>query len=170
MSRVDDALAAGMGKAKAVKARLSGLVGVFNTLAEQHGEVATLLRRAKDDDEKFVELWPTIRRELVSHEKAEMREVYPAIRAHEKTRAHADHHDLEAGDLEQMIRTIDTLTPASDERRQLFAKLVDTVIHHATEEEEEIFPDAQEVLGKDQAEALDTRFREAKKQIAESAS
>lgn len=102
-NRMDSMLSHGMGKAKAVKARLTGLVGVFNTLAEQHGEVMALLERAKTSDEKFTHLWPTIKRELISHEKAEVREVYPYLRTYPETRALADHHDTEANELESLI-------------------------------------------------------------------
>src|SRR5688572_20695081 len=99
-NRMDSMLSHGMGKMKAMKARLSGLVGVFKTLAEQHGEVKVLLDRAKSSNEKFVELWPTLRTELLSHERAEMRELYPLLRAYPETMLLANHHDAEAGELE----------------------------------------------------------------------
>lgn len=165
-NRMDSMLSHGMGKVKAVKARLSGLVGVFQTLAEQHGEVTVLLEKAKSSDDKFTQLWPTIRRELISHEKAEMREVYPVLRARDATRQLADHHDAEASQLEQLIASIDECAIGSPARRELYQRLIDTVLHHAREEETEIFPKAQDAIGKDQAEALETRFLTAKQQIA----
>lgn len=165
-NRMDSMLSHGMGKVKAVKARLSGLVGVFRTLAEQHGEVAALLERARTSDEKFTQLWPTIRRELLSHEKAELREVYPVLRARDATRALAEHHDVEAGELEQMITNLDELAIGSPARRELYHRLVDTVLHHAREEESDIFPKAQDAIGKPEAEALESRFLTAKDQIA----
>jgi hemerythrin superfamily protein len=164
---MDSMLSQGMGKVKGARARLAGLVGVFKTLAAQHGEVTVLLERAKSSDEKFTELWPTIRRELISHEKAEIREVYPVLRAHEVTRRLADHHDTEAAQLEQMIAAIDGLGIGSPARRDLFQRLIDTVAHHAHEEESEIFPRAQDAIGKDQAEVLEARFVAAKQQIAQ---
>jgi len=165
-NRIDSMLSHGMGKVKAVKARLSGLVGVFKTLAEQHGEVTALLERAKTSDEKFTELWPTNRRELLSHEKAEMREVYPVLRARDATRQLAEHHDAEAAKLEQLIANVDELAVASPARRELFQQLIDTVIEHAHEEETDIFPKAQEAIGKSQAEDLNAKFLGAKRQIA----
>src|SRR5512138_490848 len=96
MNRMDSMLSRGLGTFKAVKARLSGLVGIFKTLSEQHGEVTALLERAKLSDERFTELWPEIRRELLSHERAEVRELYPVLRLHAQTVALADHHDAEA--------------------------------------------------------------------------
>jgi hemerythrin superfamily protein len=165
-NRMDSIVSQGMGKMKAVKARLSGLVGVFKTLAEQHGEVAALLERGKASDEKFTQLWPTIRRELISHEKAELREVYPVLRARDATRPLADHHDAEASKLEQLIASVDDLAIASPARRDVYQQLIDAVLHHAHEEESDIFPKAQDAIGKDQAEALEPKFLTAKQQIA----
>jgi hemerythrin superfamily protein len=166
-SRMDSMLSHGMGKVKEVKARITGLVGVFATLAEQHGEVAALLESAKRSDEKFGELWPTIRRELISHEQGELREVYPVLRARDATRELADHHDAEAAQLEQLIMTIDNLAIASPARREHFERLVDMVLRHAREEETDIFPKAQDALGKDEVKELEEPFLAAKQQIAQ---
>jgi hemerythrin superfamily protein len=166
-SQVDSMMSHGMGKVKEIKARLSGLVGVFATLAEQHGQVAALLERAKRGDDKFAELWPKIRKELISHEQGELREVYPVLRARDATRELADHHDAEAAQLEQLISTIDDLAIGSPTRRERFDQLVDMVLHHAREEETDIFPQAQDALGKEQAEELEAKFLKAKQQIAE---
>lgn len=165
-NRIDSMLSHGMGKVKAVKARLSGIVGVFKTLAEQHGEVTMLLERAKTSDEKFTELWPTIRRELLSHEKAEIREVYTVLRARDATRQLAEHHDAEAAQLEQLIANLDEIAVTSPARRDLFQQLIDTFMEHTREEETDTFPKAQEAIGKSQAEALEAKFLSSKRQIA----
>jgi hemerythrin superfamily protein len=165
-TRIDSMLSHGMGKVKAVKARLSGLVGVFRTLAEQHGEVTMLLERAKVSDARFAELWPTIRRELLSHERAELRELYPHLRSNENTRALADRHDAEASELEELVKRIDELEVNTTSRRDTFRVLIETVASHAREEETKIFPKAQEALGKDQAGVLEAKFLATKKQIA----
>ena len=166
-SHIDSMKSHGMGKVKEVKARLSGLVGVFATLAEQHGEVAALLESAKHSDEKFAELWPMIRRELISHEQGELRELYPVLRAHGATRELADHHDAEAAQMEQLIGVIDNLGIGSPARRDQYEQLVDMVLHHAREEETDIFPKAQDAIGKDKAKELEERFLAVKQQIAE---
>jgi hemerythrin superfamily protein len=166
MNRMDSMLSHGMGKLKAVKARLSGLVGVFKTLAEQHGEVTALLERARVSDERFTELWPVIRRELLSHEKAELRELYPHLRAAATTSALADHHDAEARELEDLIAAIDQLAIGLPERRTMFDRLRDRVQHHAREEEGKIFPEAQKVIGKEEAVRLEKSFLAAKDLIA----
>jgi len=166
-NRMDSILSTGAGKVKAFRARLAGLTGVWRTLAEQHGEVMVLMERAKASDEKFTELWPTIKRELVSHEKAEVREVFPTLRTSPITRSLADHHDAEANTLEYLVKKIDELAIGAQDRRDTFQTLIDTVGRHANEEEHEIFPKAQEAFGKEVAERLDANFKAAKKRVAE---
>jgi hemerythrin superfamily protein len=165
-NRMDSMISKGAGKVKAVKARLDGLIGVFQTLAEQHAEVKVLLRRLQDKPEKKPELWPDIRRELLSHERGELRAVYPALRQHMQTRALAEHHDQEAAEMETLIEKLD-MAQALD-WQALYDQLVDTVIHHAEEEEKEIFPKAREALGDQMCKDLDARFLAAKQQAASS--
>lgn len=161
-NRMDSMLSKGAGMMKGVKARLEGLTGVFKTLAEQHGEVAAMLKRLQSKPEKKAELWPEIRRNLLSHERGEMREVYPVLRQHVQTRAFAEHHDQEAAEMERLIERIDAAI--ADDWRPLFDQLVDTVIHHANEEESSIFPKAQEAIGDQVAKDLEPRFLAAQKQ------
>ena len=163
-NRLDSMMSKGAGMMKGVKARLDGLVGVFKTLAEQHGEVSAMLKRLQGKPEKRAELWPDIRRELLSHERAEMREVYPVLRQRVETRALAEHHDQEAAEMERLIERIDTA--AGDAWRTLYDQLVDAVHHHANEEESEIFPKAQQAIGEQGAKDLESRFLMAKKQAA----
>jgi hemerythrin superfamily protein len=163
-NRLDSMVSKGVGKVKAVKARMAGLVGVFNTLVEQHGEVSVLLKSLQKDPEKRTDLWPEIRRELIAHERGELRVLYPELRAHVETRDFADEHDREAIELENLIERIDTAL--DDTWRPLFDRLVDAVLTHTEHEETVIFPRALEVIGGDRARELDAGFRAAKLQVA----
>jgi hemerythrin superfamily protein len=166
-NRIEEAAAKTMGLAKEAKAVATGLRGVFRVLAEQHGEVSALLKRAKSstDAEKRSELWAKIRVELLSHERGEMQEVYPVLRKYAETKPLAEHHNDEAKELESMITRLDAMSSGSDEWAELLSKIADTVQHHALEEENEIFPKAQNVIGKPEAERLESRFLEAKQRI-----
>jgi hemerythrin superfamily protein len=163
-NRIQSIVSKSVGKVKGVKARLDGLVGVFKTLAEQHAEVKVLLRKLQDNPEMKAELWPDIRRNLLSHEKAELREVYSVLRMHSPTAELADHHDEEAGEMEGLIDEIETADP--DTWQMLYDELVDSVSFHASEEEREIFPKALQVIGDKAAKQLDDKFLAAQKQFA----
>src|SRR5437868_13707052 len=162
--RMDSIISKGAGKVKGVIARLDGLVGVFKTLAGQHGEVVALMKKLQDKPEKKSELWPDIRRELLSHERGELREVYPVLRLRPETADLADQHALEASELEGLIDQIDA---AADRGWTLiFDDLVEAVTQHAEEEEKRIFPKAQKVIGDKMARELEPKFLAAKKQAA----
>ncbi|MCW5803628.1 MAG: hemerythrin domain-containing protein [Deltaproteobacteria bacterium] len=162
-TRVDAILARTAGKAKAARAR--GLVGVWRTLAEQHDEVTALLRRLRANPELQPELWPALRRELLAHERAELREVYPVLRGHERTHALADHHDEEVTRIEQLVEDLDAAS--SDDWDATFDRLVEAVVRHVEEEELVTFPTALAVLGDKQAHDLDVRVRAAVRKFEE---
>jgi hemerythrin superfamily protein len=156
-------LAKTKGGAKAV--RVEGLHGIFATLAKQHTEAGSLLGVVKADASKRADLWPKIRTALLTHERAEMRVLYPELRMHDSLRALANSHDAEAAELERMIHDLDEVEIQSDTWGNLFARLADTIVRHASEEENEIFPKAQNVLGKDRALVLDPKFHATQKSL-----
>jgi len=160
-SRTDEILSKGMGKAKAVKAALKGLSGVFRTLTEQHGQASALLHRLKGNPDRRVELWPTVRTELLAHERAEMEVVYRELHYDPRTRQMAEHHDQEAGELESIIRRLDMLPMNDPTWETVFDELVRTVQHHVSEEEGDIFPKAQDVIGRDRTQAMDVTYEDA---------
>jgi len=144
------------------------LLGVFRTLADQHDQVAAMFDQLRETPESSAILWPQLRRELVSHEHAEVRELYPLLRKFDETRDLADHHDKEAAELDALIARLDGLDVRSDEWIELFDELVETVTHHAKEEEEaKIFPIAQDVIGEARAVELDARLLATKQQLME---
>jgi hemerythrin superfamily protein len=161
----DQVISKGAGLAHELKARMDGLVGVFKTLASQHGEAGALLKRVKADENKRVELWPTIRAALRSHEQGELREVYPVLRQYTELRAFADRHEIEASHLSQTIDQMDAVGPKSPQFATLLDKLIGLVDAHVAEEEEQIFPKSQEVIGDARAEELEPKFLAVAKQI-----
>ena len=164
-SRTDEIISKGMEKAKAVKATVKGISGVFKTLMEQHGEASGLMRRVQNNSDKRAELWPQIRRALISHERGELRVVYPVLREYEATRAFADEHDAEATLLEAQINSIDALSFDNATWGEEFGTLVKLVTDHVSEEESTIFPAAMDAIGDDRASELDSQFLQAQKSV-----
>ncbi|HZU84656.1 MAG TPA: hemerythrin domain-containing protein [Polyangiaceae bacterium] len=161
-----------MGAMKAAKATIEGLSGIFKHLAREHGEVTALLMRVKMSSDGAVrrDLFPKIRSELLSHERGELREVYPVFRQHAELRTIADNHDREAGQLEQMLDDLNATSYDDSAWASKFGKLVDLVSHHAKEEENDFFPAASKVIGKDEAEQMKTRYETTKAELMQSIS
>jgi hemerythrin superfamily protein len=164
---LDQVISKGAGLAHEIKARMDGLVGVFDTLAEQHAEAAALLQRAKANENKWSELWPTIRAALKSHEQAELRVVYPVLREYPQLTALADRHRAQADELGETIDKMSALGPRSPQFAIMLDHLIVLVVAHADEEETQIFPAAQGVIGETRARQLDAELLPIVKQINE---
>lgn len=155
-----------LGTTKAVRARVKGLRGVFMKLSEEHGEVAALLKRVSMSSDPKVrsELFPTIRKQLLAHEKSELKEVYPVFSEYADTRAIAQRHSEEAGQLEMAIKRLDAIAYDDPSWESLFKHLVSLVETHVHEEENTYFPAGMRVLG-DRAEELAARYTRCKKEL-----
>jgi hypothetical protein len=154
-----------VGAFKEAKAKIEGLTGVFAHLSKEHGEVTALLLRVKktSDPEVRAELFPTIRAELLSHEKGELFDVYPSFREHPELVHFADVHDREAQELERRIGALES-TEYQDERwPSLFSELVELVTKHVKEEEKAFFPTASRVLGREESETILARYERTKR-------
>jgi hemerythrin superfamily protein len=166
-NRIENIASKAVGKLKSAKASVEGLSGVFRKLAQEHGEVAALLMRVKHSSDPGVRstLFTTIRKELLAHEKSELKAVYPVLMENADTQQIATHHNQEAAQLEQMIAELTALDVGDAGWQTKFEALADTVQHHAKEEEEQFFPQAQRVLGEAVADALLPRYENAKAEI-----
>jgi hypothetical protein len=166
-----ETIAAGiMGAVKATKGKLSGLTGVFEHLAREHGEVTALLLRLKasSDPELRSFLFPKIRAELLSHEKSELAEVFPLFARFAELAPFAKRHDADADKLEALLDELTSL-PYTDARwTRRFNDLVAAVDRHATEEENKFFPVASKVLGRETTKKILDRYEATKKTIMKS--
>ena len=153
------------GTMKAMKAGFEGLRGVFLHLAEEHGEVGALLKRVNKTTEPDVrrEHWSQIRTELLAHEQGELAEVYPLLTANEGTREIVALHSQEAGQLKEAIVAVDAHDFASPAWAAAFERLCTLVQQHVTEEENDFFPRAQEVISEEQSKLVLERYEIAKR-------
>ena len=154
-----------MGTVNAMKAGFNGLRGVFLHLAEEHGEVASLMKRVSKTTDAQVrsEHWPQIRAELLSHERAELAEVYASLSGYEALRELVASHNEEAWQIEVAIAAVDAQDAATPAWGMAFEHLFALVQRHVREEESDFFPRAQEVLSEEDSQAMRTRYELLKK-------
>lgn len=148
MNKIDELSSKVAGGAKATKATLEGLTGVFRHLEQEHGEVSALLMRLKGSHDPDVrrELFPTVRKALLAHERAEIAEVYPVLRSHPQTAGLADEHDRNAKSLDTAINTLTNIAVDSPRWPDALDALMTLVKAHVHHEENEIFPLAQRIF------------------------
>lgn len=153
-----------VGTVKAVRAGFNGLRGVFLHLAEEHGELSAMMKHVSKSKDARVrrEHYAKIRTELLSHERAELAEIYPVLAHYDSTHEVVVLHSQEATQLESAIRAVDALDPSSETWAMAFERLHALVQQHIEEEENEFFPKAQAALGDAAAVSLRTRYESAK--------
>lgn len=159
---MENMAAKGAGKAGAVAAKLKGLDGVFVKLVEEHKEAATLLKRAlsTEDTAKRADIWNKLRAELLSHERAELKEVYPSL---DGADAHiSGEHSRDAKVLETLIAEVDAQSYDSASWKESLERLQEVVEAHVDLEENQFFPQMQEALGKANAKEIEERYIRAK--------
>lgn len=157
------------GKAKQAKQVMAGRTGIFSTLAEDHGEVAALLKRAKNTDTDSADglaerrsLFAEIKSQLLAHAKAEEAEFYSPLAQNPETRALIQESTSEHRELEAILEELNATDLSSAVWLGLLEQLEDTVQHHVDEEENALFPKAQKILSHDEAKHMDTRFQTLK--------
>jgi hemerythrin superfamily protein len=165
-NNVEKVMSGLMGAAKDIKAGFKGLTGVFMHLMEEHGKVGALIKSvAKSDDEAVrAELYPKIRKDLLAHEKGELKVVYPALANLPGVSSIELTHAREASELEIALADVDALAFSDAAWGPTFQRLADLVERHVEHEENEFFPKAQQALGEERAKRLLPEFEAAKKQ------
>ncbi|MEI9937527.1 MAG: hemerythrin domain-containing protein [Pseudomonadota bacterium] len=166
-NRIEEIATKVIGTVKAVEAGFKGLRGVFLHLAEEHGEVGALMTRVSKTTDPQVRRahFPHIRAELLSHEKGELAEVYGVLANYEQLRGVVLKHNDEAHTLEKAIADVDAIDFASEEWPTSFNRLFALVQAHVEEEENEFFPQAQQVIDEEESKQILTRYEAAKKSV-----
>lgn len=169
--KLEELASKAFGAVKATQATLEGLSGVFRHLVREHGEVSALLMRLKFSNDPAMrrELWSEVRAELLSHERAEIGEVYPTLRQDKQTQAMVQEHDSDASDLEELIDELSATDVKSDRWQPTLERLIAAVQEHVRDEEEEYFPIADHAFKErsdDMLERYERAKATAKKQIA----
>lgn len=144
-----------------------GPTGVLRTLVEQHRQLSDSMRRAVEstDATQRQKVWMEVRRQLLSHERAEELEVYAALEGYDAGRDIIERHARDAGELESTINELELIDYASDEWAVRVRDVQALVKSHIEEEEADFFPRARELLGDQTIGELDERFIGAQRDL-----
>jgi len=159
------------GEADATQAlKGDGSMNAIALLKADHEHVKSLFRTYETAAEGTSQDKQVIAEQIFSvlevHSQIEEEIFYPAVRA----KADQEGQDRVAESLEDhraveaLIEILRTLDPRDEEFAARFEELMDTVEAHIEDEEEELFPEAEERLS-DALELLGTRMQERKKAV-----
>ena len=115
-------------------------------LKEDHQNVKKLFiayERADEEEEgRKASIFDTLRKEIEVHAQIEEEIFYPALRTSEDPEA--VHLLLEAAEehrlVKQLLQELEALTPGEEDFDAKLKVLMDNVLHHAEEEQDQLFP------------------------------
>lgn len=142
---------------------------IFDQLKREHREVNEIFEQINNssnpDTDERKDLFIKLKLAILPHAKAEQKTLYARLKE-EKTladlikEAEEEHKDIEA-----MLADLEKTDPASEEWLKLAGALEESIQHHVSEEETEMFAKAKELLAKDEPAEILFEY-EAEKQDA----
>jgi hypothetical protein len=139
---------------------------LMQELHKDHQEVKSIFKKLikTEESSKRKEICAELREELVPHMKAEEKAVYPKLMDNKKSKEHAlegleEHHAAE-----MVLKELLSMNPG-DERFKAKATVLNEMIeHHIEEEEEKIFDDL-ESKNKGELDQIYSQFEKEKEQL-----
>ncbi len=138
-------------------------------LKKDHAKVKTLFEEfdssGKASPEAAARIFEECSRELMAHTAIEEEFFYPELSDYEETREIVAESIEEHHVVDVLIEEMRGLEPGDEAFTAKFEVLKENVLHHAEEEEQELFPHAERLLGKERLAWLGDRLAERKQQI-----
>jgi hemerythrin superfamily protein len=139
-------------------------------LKEDHDKVRALFKqydelgdRSRSEKQRVVD---QVSRELEIHAKIEEEIFYPACLEGEKDAQKIVHESFEEHKIvKTLIAELGRMSPSDEQFDAKATVLKENVEHHAKEEEDDLFPKAEDILGDDGLRELGARMRARKEQL-----
>ncbi len=141
-------------------------------LTKDHREVDTLIARLEEAGERETALpvdrhtFQELLKALAVHMKAEEEILYPAMKQFEEEKELVVESYDEHAEVKALLTQMNELDPASKEFQENLKQVKVGIEHHVSEEEGEMFPDAQELLGEARLEEIGQQIEELKSRSA----
>ncbi|MFL6213940.1 MAG: hemerythrin domain-containing protein [Blastocatellia bacterium] len=130
-------------------------------LTQDHQEASAMMDRiesANAGDPSVMMTFNQLKEALTLHAEIEEQIFYPALRNNDETEDQIEESFEEHQEVKDLLAEMSGLQGGNDEFISMMSDLRDAVEHHVEEEENELFPQAQQILG-------DSRLQEMGEQM-----
>ena len=141
-------------------------MNAIELLKKDHKEASDLMDQieiADKGDRSAKELFNQLKEALTLHTQIEEQIFYPELKRHDETKDMIAEAFEEHQEVKDILAEMSTLSPADDEFMDKLTELREGVDHHVEEEETEMFPKAEKVLGQSRLEELGRQLEEMKR-------
>ena len=151
-------------------------MNAIELLKEDHRESMELIEQLEltGEDEAGVEGMPTetfnqLKSALTLHTQLEEKVFYPAMQQFDETREMIAEAVQEHQHVDQLLDEMTALSPGDEEFQELLAELRESIENHVEEEENELFPKAEELCGQQRLEEMGRQMQEMKQGLGATA-
>jgi hemerythrin superfamily protein len=145
-------------------------VDLYSLLKQDHQRVAELLQRLQATDtansRERLRLFEMLKRELTAHKEAEEQTFYAALSTIPEISDRIEEALEEHADVDELVQELDGLEPDELDFIAQLDELREEIEHHVSEEENEIFPRAQELLMPEQAQRIARELQAIKQKLS----
>ena len=137
-------------------------------LKQDHEQLKKLFKAfdsSKDSPEACERIFEQVSQELEVHSAIEEEIFYPELSDYEETKEIVAESIEEHHVVDVLIDEIRGLTPQDEAFVAKFEVLKENVLHHAEEEEDELFPEAERLLGEERMSWLGDRLADRKQEL-----
>lgn len=127
-------------------------MNITEMLKEDHREVDSLIAQLEGGADR--ETFSKLRKAIALHTQIEESILYPALEDFDETGEQIEESYQEHDDVDQLLEDMTGADPQSEEFQTLLAELKASIEHHVQEEENQLFPNAESVLGMETLEEM----------------
>jgi hemerythrin-like domain-containing protein len=136
---------------------------IFAKLKQDHDRHRALLKKIDGSDgEKRASLFEEFRVEVTAHAAAEEETLYATMLGRPDLRHDAQHSVAEHKEIDDFLEELEELDAKSDDWKEKYSEMKDRYLHHIEEEEEDMFPAAEDGLSDGQIKELAALFDKRK--------
>ena len=135
-------------------------MNITELLREDHREVESLIAQLEGGADH--ETFGKIKNALKMHTKIEEEILYPAMEDFDETEELVDESYQEHDEVDKLLVEMSGTESQSEEFQDLLAQLKDSIEHHVEEEENELFPNAESLLGAETLEEMGNKAEQMK--------
>ena len=143
----------------------------FKFIAKEHERMdrafAKLADTPEEDAEKRENIFGGLKKDLEIHMKIEEAILYPMLKKQSETRGKAFEGIAEHDVGKNLLREMDSMPKGSEEWTAKLDVLKESMEHHNKEEEEDMFPEAREILSQEEIDDLGRRLQVEKEKLNE---
>jgi hemerythrin-like domain-containing protein len=140
-------------------------MNAIELLMQDHKEAASMmdqLETADKGDRSARTVFLQLKEALTLHTQAEEQVFYPALKNHEETKDMIPESLEEHQEVDQILAEMSSLSPGDDDFMDKLTELRDAVEHHVEEEENEMFPKAEQILGQNRLQEMGSQMQQVK--------